>query len=231
MHIKTVILLGNFFHLVCLMLLICQQRFLFNIFFRFFIFFIKNAFFNVFDSWGQRFLHQCFWVVADLKRRYRNSVNKWKRWALLCGIVVGIAASCLERPRCNMAVRSKCSEQDLPTRLLNTRVCHDGHVHICELWMMAMVDAVVLYCIAFASILKWWMISIHPLLSSSMTVWAAHSEASSMSSIATWSSMDAVKSTCSSSSSLPWFKWVCLSLGNLLIAWMHFHGVIFRSFL
>src|SRR6218665_52301 len=55
MHIKTVILLGNFFHLVCVML-ICQQRFLFNVFL-FFTFFIKNAFFNVFYSWGQRFLH------------------------------------------------------------------------------------------------------------------------------------------------------------------------------
>src|SRR6218665_939597 len=30
------------------MLVICQQRFLFNVFFPFFIFFIKNAFFNVF---------------------------------------------------------------------------------------------------------------------------------------------------------------------------------------
>src|SRR6218665_1111970 len=58
MHIKTVILLGNFFHLVCVMLLICQQRLLFN-FFTFFIFFIKNAFFIVFYYWGQRFLHLC----------------------------------------------------------------------------------------------------------------------------------------------------------------------------
>ena len=58
MHIKTVILLGHFFHLVCVMLLICEQRFLFNFFystlFTCFIFFIKNAFFNVFYSWGQR---------------------------------------------------------------------------------------------------------------------------------------------------------------------------------
>jgi len=48
MHIKTVILPGNFFHLVCVMLLICQQRFLFNGFFTFFIFFIKNAFLTFF---------------------------------------------------------------------------------------------------------------------------------------------------------------------------------------
>src|SRR6218665_3971485 len=54
MHIKTVILLGNFFHLVCVMLLICQQRFLFNVFYVFY-FCHKNAFFNVFYSWAQRF--------------------------------------------------------------------------------------------------------------------------------------------------------------------------------
>src|SRR6218665_4133989 len=51
MHIKTVILLGNFFYLVCVMLLICQQCFLFNVFY----FCHKNAFFNVFYSWAQRF--------------------------------------------------------------------------------------------------------------------------------------------------------------------------------
>jgi len=38
MHIKTVILLGNFFHLVSMMLLICQQRFLFKVFLRFLFF-------------------------------------------------------------------------------------------------------------------------------------------------------------------------------------------------
>src|SRR6218665_3042686 len=65
MHIKTLILLGNFFHLVCVMLLhvICQQRFLFNVF-TFFIVFIKNAFFNVFYSQGQRFLHLWFLVSS-----------------------------------------------------------------------------------------------------------------------------------------------------------------------
>src|SRR6218665_1642239 len=50
MHIKTVTLLRNFFHLVCMMVLICQQRFLFNVFFTFFIFSIENAFFNVLYS-------------------------------------------------------------------------------------------------------------------------------------------------------------------------------------
>ena len=55
MHIKTVILLGIFFHLVCVMLLICQQRFLFNVFYVFLFFFIKTRFFNVFYSCGQRF--------------------------------------------------------------------------------------------------------------------------------------------------------------------------------
>src|SRR6218665_3827138 len=65
MHIKTVNLLGIFFHLVCVMLLICQQRFLFNVFSRFFIFFIKNAFFNVFYSCGQRFLH--LWLKPRIK--------------------------------------------------------------------------------------------------------------------------------------------------------------------
>jgi len=59
MHIKTVILLGNFFQLVCVMLLICQQRFLFTVFFTFlgvnvfyiyatdYIYFVYG-FFNVF---------------------------------------------------------------------------------------------------------------------------------------------------------------------------------------
>ena len=37
MHIKKAFLLGNFFHLVCMML-ICQQRFLFNDFLRFLFF-------------------------------------------------------------------------------------------------------------------------------------------------------------------------------------------------
>ena len=53
MHIKTVILLGDFFHLVCVMLLICQQRFLFNVFLRFYL----KRVFNVFYSWGQRFFY------------------------------------------------------------------------------------------------------------------------------------------------------------------------------
>src|SRR6218665_1624759 len=43
MHIKTVILLGNFFHLVCVMLLICQRFFIK----RFLCFHKKNAFFNL----------------------------------------------------------------------------------------------------------------------------------------------------------------------------------------
>ena len=47
MHIKTVILLGNFFHLVFVMLLICQQRFLFNVFYVFLFFFI-NVFLTLF---------------------------------------------------------------------------------------------------------------------------------------------------------------------------------------
>jgi len=55
MHIKTVILLGNFFHLVCVTLLICRQRILFNVILRFFIFFHKKRVFNVFYSWCQRF--------------------------------------------------------------------------------------------------------------------------------------------------------------------------------
>ena|SRR6218665_1236763 len=71
--IKTVILLGNFFHLVCVMLLICQQRFLFNDILRFFIFFIKNAFFNVFYSWGQRFLH--LWYRPPLDGPFRRAKN------------------------------------------------------------------------------------------------------------------------------------------------------------
>jgi len=36
---------GEFFRLVSIILLICQQRSLFNVFKRFFYFFIKNAFF------------------------------------------------------------------------------------------------------------------------------------------------------------------------------------------
>src|SRR6218665_848661 len=60
MHIKTVILLGNFFHLVCVMLLICQQRFLFNVF-SFFIFFIKNAFFILVVN---VFLHLLFYLCS-----------------------------------------------------------------------------------------------------------------------------------------------------------------------
>src|SRR6218665_802327 len=56
MHIKTVILLRNFsfgvINFVNLSIMFYIQHFL-----TFFIFFIKNAFFNVFYSWGQRFLH------------------------------------------------------------------------------------------------------------------------------------------------------------------------------
>ena len=56
MHIKTVILLGNFlFGLRDVVNL--STTFFIQLFLRFFIFFIKNAFFNVFYSWGQRFLH------------------------------------------------------------------------------------------------------------------------------------------------------------------------------
>ena len=51
MHIKTVILLGNFFNLVCVMLLICHNVF-YSTFFYVFYFFIKNAFFNVFFILG-----------------------------------------------------------------------------------------------------------------------------------------------------------------------------------
>ena len=58
MHTKTVILLG-IFHLVGLILLICQERFLFSVFERF-LFFHNNCVFNVFYSWGQRFLHLWF---------------------------------------------------------------------------------------------------------------------------------------------------------------------------
>ena len=39
------------------MLIICQQRFLFKVFFTVFIFFHKNRVFNGFYSWGQRVLH------------------------------------------------------------------------------------------------------------------------------------------------------------------------------
>src|SRR6218665_124705 len=45
------------------MLLVCQQRFLFNVFYVFY-FFHKNAFFNVFYSWGQRFLHLHVWSTC-----------------------------------------------------------------------------------------------------------------------------------------------------------------------
>src|SRR6218665_1508999 len=77
MHIKTVILLGNFCHLVCLMLLICQQRSLFNVCLRFFYFFIENAFFNVFYSWGQRFfyIYGILWTHVDKGRGQKLSVS------------------------------------------------------------------------------------------------------------------------------------------------------------
>ena len=52
MHIKIVILLGEFFYFVWLILLICQQRFSFNGFNVFYFF--HN---NVFYSWGQRFFY------------------------------------------------------------------------------------------------------------------------------------------------------------------------------
>src|SRR6218665_862993 len=76
MHIKTVILLGIFFHLVCVMLLICQQRFLFNVFYVFY-FFHKTAFLTFFYSWGQSFLHlrlrcMCTWRTTT----YYNTINK-----------------------------------------------------------------------------------------------------------------------------------------------------------
>jgi len=46
-----------------MMLLICQQRLLFNVLLRF-LFFHKNAIFNVFYSWDQRFLHN--WLLLLL---------------------------------------------------------------------------------------------------------------------------------------------------------------------
>src|SRR6218665_111725 len=63
MHIKTVILLGNFFHLVCVMLLICQQRFLFRFYFSH-----KKAFFNVFLFLGSTF----FYKDEDLRTKTGN---------------------------------------------------------------------------------------------------------------------------------------------------------------
>jgi len=64
MHIKTVILLGNFsFGLIKFVDLsttstsTSTSTFFILRFLTFFIFFRKNAFFNVFYSWGQRFLH------------------------------------------------------------------------------------------------------------------------------------------------------------------------------
>jgi len=45
----------EFFRLALIILLIIQQRFLFNVFLTFFYFFHENAFFNVSYSWGQRF--------------------------------------------------------------------------------------------------------------------------------------------------------------------------------
>src|SRR6218665_1504724 len=76
--IKTVILLGNFFHLVCVMLLICQQRFLFNVFLRF-LFFHKNAFFNVFYSWSQRSLHLWFELFSLFFSSFTISLQSWFR--------------------------------------------------------------------------------------------------------------------------------------------------------
>jgi len=57
MHIKTVIIAYCWIcHLVWLILLICQQRFLFNVLEQFFFtFFIKTRFYVFFYSWGQRF--------------------------------------------------------------------------------------------------------------------------------------------------------------------------------
>ena len=67
MHIKTVILLGiSSFGLINL--LICQQRFLF---------FHEKRVFNVFYSWGQRFLH--LWVEPHNERRFPSkNYNSWK---------------------------------------------------------------------------------------------------------------------------------------------------------
>ena len=54
--IKTVILQGNF-SLGLINLVNLSTTFFIQRFITFFIFSIKNAFFNVFNSWGQRFLH------------------------------------------------------------------------------------------------------------------------------------------------------------------------------
>ena len=72
MHIKTVILLGNFFDLVCVMLLICQQRFLFNVSLRF-LFFHKERIFKPFYSWGQRFFTSMRYSVAQTKISYSSN--------------------------------------------------------------------------------------------------------------------------------------------------------------
>ena len=47
-------------------------------FFTFFLFFIKNAFFNVFYSWGQRILH--LWFKPDC---YKNSSERTEAESVL----------------------------------------------------------------------------------------------------------------------------------------------------
>src|SRR6218665_3319634 len=59
MHIKTVILLGIFFSFGLRDVVNLSTTFFIQRFFTFFILFIKKRFFNVFYSWGQRFVHLC----------------------------------------------------------------------------------------------------------------------------------------------------------------------------
>jgi len=73
------------FHLIWLILLIYQQRFFIQRFLTFFILFHKKRVFNVFCSWGQRFLHQWFWqynigdlwIVAPYTQPQRSCRSAW----------------------------------------------------------------------------------------------------------------------------------------------------------
>src|SRR6218665_2571030 len=82
MHIKTVILLGEFFHLVCVMLLICQQCFLFNAFY--FYFFYKKTRFLTFFILGVNVFYIYDYYRHDLfVPRARTSMAQTRAFAII----------------------------------------------------------------------------------------------------------------------------------------------------
>ena len=90
MDIKTVILLGNFFHFFCAMLLSCQQRFLFNVFYVFY-FFHKKRVFNGFLFLGSTF----FTSMVLMDWWMDSSMDRYRRMDGVIGSVDGRINGCI----------------------------------------------------------------------------------------------------------------------------------------